>query len=532
LEASSASFGGQQSLLKAGGEFCLKHRLTANLTNIFVNAANGVIFKNNPSDGIDTQGLYFPRDALVSKLLKLVLNAQFVVLSAPPAYGKTSLLQLLKMKAYENNWDCVYISFAGGNPNELLRTETGIDVEGQKIEFELFPGQPILILLDDTQIVFNQVGFWRILVKAMPAKIGSNFSRYRFVFAATTDLSIQGSPVEFKVMPRLSRPELLLSAEEQSDLYDMCVRELPDVYRTWKALKMAVCKDSGGHVGVITRGVRCLADADKSHFDSKEEKALQYLYSKLYLELLCRCFSVSPDLNLPPPVSKFLSQIFVQAPMVMGVPSLDRDTKIVVELLVKGGVMIYEGSLVKFATPAAKRFFYDRLFPSRSSFNPETIEDLALGAIATMSSNVLRTSLGLQQFPKETTWQHLFMQGMQENLTSHVTVCPEFSGSFLGTPKIDGEVDFYVNGNLKWGLELLVLGHGIKEHLNRFAPGGAYAPINASDFLVIDFRKGPKTTISKFQNRLSLFFSQDFRKVDYVLCKNNTIREGEVALKE
>ena len=52
-----------------------------------------------------------------------------------------------------------------------------------------------------------------------------------------------------------------------------------------------------------------------------------------------------------------------------------------------------------------------------------------------------------------------------------------------------GELDFYVNWQLKWAVELLKEGKEIGEHLNRFRTG-KYREVETAEYLVVDFR-GP-----------------------------------------
>jgi hypothetical protein len=56
------------------------------------------------------------------------------------------------------------------------------------------------------------------------------------------------------------------------------------------------------------------------------------------------------------------------------------------------------------------------------------------------------------------------------------------------------ELDFYINGDLQWCLELLRLGEKIGEHLARFdsqAVGEEYHDVVWKEYLVLDCR-GPK----------------------------------------
>jgi hypothetical protein len=131
-----------------------------------------------------------------------------------------------------------------------------------------------------------------------------------------------------------------------------------------------------------------------------------------------------------------------------------------------------------------------------------------------MSSNVLKNSTLPGDFPKEAVFQHLFMEGLALHTPPSCSICPELSKIFpsetnLNMQQIEGEIDFYLNGDIRWGIELLVNGGGVGEHLSRFAPNGKYAPLAVNDYAIVDFRKnarGQPTQISKHPNRVSVFF--------------------------
>jgi len=59
--------------------------------------------------------------------------------------------------------------------------------------------------------------------------------------------------------------------------------------------------------------------------------------------------------------------------------------------------------------------------------------------------------------------------------------------------KIDGKVDFYLNGTRKWAVEFLIRGELSKkdnaiEHVSRFQTGGKYHALQPNQYLVVDFR--------------------------------------------
>ena len=115
-----------------------------------------------------------------------------------------------------------------------------------------------------------------------------------------------------------------------------------------------------------------------------------------------------------------------------------------------------------------------------------------------MSAELLRRSVAQStDFPNEATFQHLFMQGLTKNTKRTTQVLPELSkvlpvlegtSSVAAYTKIPGRIDFFLNGDLRWGIELLIKGDRRKAHRDRFSPGGTYASLSCKAFIVVDLR--------------------------------------------
>ena len=74
---------------------------------------------------------------------------------------------------------------------------------------------------------------------------------------------------------------------------------------------------------------------------------------------------------------------------------------------------------------------------------------------------------------------------------------------------IDREIDFYLNGSLRWGIELLVNGDGIGEHMAQFAANGKYAALAVKDYAIVDLRcnlDGIVTNVIRKPERITVFF--------------------------
>jgi hypothetical protein len=137
-------------------------------------------------------------------------------------------------------------------------------------------------------------------------------------------------------------------------------------------------------------------------------------------------------------------------------------------------------------------------------------------AIQAMSStNLMKSVISEHYFPKEAVFQHEFYAALSSILPPSCFICPELSNVFPedmdknNNESIAGEVDFYINGKLRWGIELLILGDAISEHVSRFAPDGKYALLRVLDYIVIDFRRtstGDPSNVVLMEKRLSVFF--------------------------
>jgi hypothetical protein len=128
------------------------------------------------------------------------------------------------------------------------------------------------------------------------------------------------------------------------------------------------------------------------------------------------------------------------------------------------------------------------MYPYRATANPDNVVDLVVNSIVQISANSLKNFIGSSSFPKESILQHLMMAGITANLTSKTTVYSENSHIIGTNDKIIGALDFFISGNLRWGVELMVQGRKLKEHRERFIGEGKYVALACSQYIVVDFR--------------------------------------------
>ena len=176
---------------------------------------------------------------------------------------------------------------------------------------------------------------------------------------------------------------------------------------------------------------------------------------------------------------------------------------------------------LSFASPLAERYFSMHFYPDRGSENPSYIEELTVAAIQSMSAASLRDAVAdSADFPNEATFQHLFMRGLTKNTRPTTQVLPELSKVLPVLPggvttKTDGRIDFFVNGDLRWGIELLIKGNRCKAHRERFAAGGKYVDLNCNAFIVVDLRPGPGALSQKMagdsKDVMTVYFAENFQ---------------------
>jgi hypothetical protein len=97
-------------------------------------------------------------------------------------------------------------------------------------------------------------------------------------------------------------------------------------------------------------------------------------------------------------------------------------------------------------------------------------------------------SAGVDGFPKEGMLQHQFWRGACLCLPPQYRIAAEVSQLVQQGRSTRGEVDFWINSDLEWAVELLRQGSGKGEHIARFKANGVYRDLEPKHWRVVDFR--------------------------------------------
>jgi len=469
---------------------------------------------NIKNDGIDIDTEHLERLELVEKLTNLVSSNSIVLLTSPAGSGKSSLFKLYKAATKKK---VIGIScFKDKTLFEVLKAK-GIDFETEHTKEELL-GKHVVIFLDDAQAKYHEIRFWEELVKAAGLWLPKNI---KFIVSATHSLNGgRESPVEFESLPRLSRQDFLLSEEEAYQFLDFSDIGLPQKMSIFPNLKSVLVNESGGLIAALRLSVDSLKESFMKDSHPTETALLQHSFSNAFVQRMARCFGSRHSKPVGDDFKHFLKKCFAEDRTHLNGLTNQQDEDSY-SFLKKAGILLeFPDSTFGFSSLLAKRYYFKWIFPNRSPTPPLSLSELIRNVIGNISASILKKSTTQGDFPKEAVFQHLFMEGLAAFTPPDCCICPELSKIFPSgiinsnsQQTIPGEIDFYLNGDLRWGIELLVNGDGIGEHISRFTvPDGKYVALAVSDYAVVDFRRnstGQPTNISKHSNRITVFFKKD-----------------------
>ncbi|KAJ3017691.1 UNVERIFIED_CONTAM: hypothetical protein HDU68_011515 [Siphonaria sp. JEL0065] len=440
-------------------------------------------------NGINLNSPHLNRKDLLTSIVGYLSTHRFVILSSPAGSGKTSLLQLLRRLAINSNIKCVYNrTTAGSFCAEVLR-KASIDMNAKSCGYSA--DDVTYILIDDAQNSFDDNAGWESFLKEPAGPDCWLPSSVKFIIASTH--SLKGgflSPAGFTSLPTLSRKDFLVNNAEALGFLQSEIGLRHDMQ--FDSLRQTIIHQCGGLVGALRLSVDSLTSSFPKSSPTENESLLFYL-SAIVVAKMERLFGSDHAFPINEEFKTFLATCFTSG-FTRSPVGLRTDDEQIILRLQKAGILVEDAGLIGFSSVMAQRYFIQWLFPHRSSTQPESLSALLKSSIQNMSRSLLVQSV-VDGFPKEATFQHLLMEGLAKFTPPECSICPELLKVFPDGNQtgglVSGDIDFYLNGPLRWGIELLVLGHGIGEHIDRFGPGGKYFKLAVNDYAVVDFRVSP-----------------------------------------
>jgi len=148
----------------------------------------------------------------------------------------------------------------------------------------------------------------------------------------------------------------------------------------------------------------------------------------------------------------------------------------------------------------------------------KNFDEFVLRTIERMRPSVLYNSFGRGADDRllERTWQMEWYRTARSVLPKGTTISPDV-GHVFGS---EGFLDFYVDGALGWGIELVREGSELKKHAERFKPDGKYSDIPMNEWAIIDFRHHTKHVRNLEPYFWHVFYSDDYTQVTIRRCNH------------
>ena len=453
-------------------------------------------------DGIAPSHFVLERTDLVDSTLGLFGGGgPAIIIGSPPATGKSSLLSLLEWRL-QGNHKVVAATCLGKTAAkleaELARSGVMVGDKARLRDFVTRNGpNPVYVLIDDAQDLrdedVNEV-FWALLLKVRVPNL-------RYIIASTYDLDAHNmwSPASFVDQPHVRFEKMLITREESHRL--LAHAHPRRAWGDWNTVHKYLHDAGKPHdadgtrVGVFQGGILALRDAATrkcAHYarlptgderELTENEAMMQLHSAGFVQRLNRSFKVLRDTREEQAVLRLLRPEKVSHEPVE--ESDQDDHKRIVAILRRVGILVKGGN--GFACPAAETFYYNHLFPGRPATRPAALLKLVEKVVSFISASRLDDGCeDGQRQPKEATYQHLFSEALARSLPVSNTFLAEKSVPREG--HAPGSVDFFINGDVKWALELVRGRSDVAGHVGRFDEvHGKYAQLGVTldEWLVV-----------------------------------------------
>jgi hypothetical protein len=492
----------------------------------------------NTSEGLS---LFDPvrtdRKEMCSKLLELLKKDRVVLLRAPPETGKTSLATLLPPLF---TGVVKYVSFLG--IHSIGFDECWRQYMGECFLDTLDTQEETLLILDEVQMIYSlgeQHRFWWS-IKELQQQSHHGTVRILLLAAYGNGPSVlreagANTPIGFNHAQDYSL--LQLSKEEFAEIIsthngkEKKKGNAVYIHSATSDLLESMC---GGHVGLVRQSLNLIQnhfhEAAKHNPPKDEDMCLFLLSGSYFTGLATNSRAVPTGMNLSDRERNLICQLLL-APKdrILWNSATFGEKNDPATSLIHMGVLTVVDVELTFASPLIHHIMAKRLYVSEGSFQSLFIsasnERKLLNILALIDPQIMRRSwsIGEDMTVLERQWQMEFYRAASLILPD-ASLSPDV-GRLLGSK---GFLDFYIDSDYKWGIELLRNGSRLKEHLARFQPGGIYAELKnqLKDYHVIDFcKEGSAKAVPTGMHHWIVYYNESFTSARVV--KSNT-PEGEV----
>jgi len=455
------------------------------------------------------------REQTCRKIYDIITQEGIVLLRSPPFTGKTSIVSLLHHYISGIGVKTYWISCLSFQEDldELFRRK--INMSFKEI---VQTKEKTILLIDEAQILYflgQNHEFWRIIKELQQSS--NQYLNILFVASygeapMSVGGTVYGTPVVFKSYLDIST--MYFSEGEANEM-------IQSFHKTDEGSLVSISPEvakviyscTSGHPGLFRTCLNSLAEKFTPIRQSKKEVSdgdkISYLMSHEFKHRVSLTRAVNPPLSFESPEREFIDKLLRNDTMLMPEKPQDENTCL---YLIRAGIFARNNDRLSFPAPLLRMIYMQRLHSSTvPTEGSEHLEPFIIESIRRMDHRTLRNSLGVGTDDKilERGWGMEFYRTSTSILTASHSISPEVGRTFHS----QGLMDFYIDGSLKWAIELLREGDRAKEHQDRFKPGGMYYIMrdNINEIVLLDFRSKP---IKKMRNHFwYIIYNLDYSRV-------------------
>lgn len=457
----------------------------------------------SPEEGYDHKLFVMEnKEARLRTILDSIIEKRATLLRAPPGSGKTTFGEVVGE----------YAATQGMKIVDIFGTETFDSFEkiwdsvtgGDDWNLVTQINEPTLVIIDEAQTLYDMAKFHSLWI--MVKKLLTKNSPVCFLFLATygAEAVLQVSPISFDY--EFGLRSLRLRPSE--------AKSLAQKYADWHG-GMTLTEDiveglynlSGGYAGIFRYALYVLR---KDRFITSSQPG--YLLSHSFRRQL---FHSRPFLwvtDLPLQSNSELRGLTRQAilecnkelRLSLGLGDLRFQT------FVRNGILVQED---KFSLQFSSPIIFDVML--RALMTTGIYPEPTVASFEAVLTEILRRIDGrrisqnaeLRPDPLEDAWQKQFYVAATSTINIRDGIVVTEAGYRFG--HADAFMDFYLDGNLQWGVELTREGSRLEEHVSRFTTG-RYASFGLKNWVVIDFRRTTPNLTTLCDNVWYVVYADDF----------------------
>ncbi|PKK56868.1 hypothetical protein RhiirC2_871514 [Rhizophagus irregularis] len=449
-------------------------------------------------------------------------NNRIGLLRSPPSSGKSTIGEY-----FRDYYNGIYISLSGiyDERKPTIKREEFDTFWKNKLDctWEEISNctEKTYLFVDEVQFIYgNRAQYFWEKVKDLQSNDGCNKNLW-ILFLGTYHPTLADNPTPIQITNTLGLNELLLTRNEFNLLVANIVQKYNDrsYFNIPNDVRDTIFNITNGHPGLCRFIMNWLHDhfreGTKSTSTAEILRSLASSSLRSSIVSTSRAFYWADGWSPNEKEADFIrTLLFICRDNEFYPVDLDSNSG-VAKKFIKSGIIATDSTngRMKFSAPITRIVLSHRLFTSSLANSPTTnFEDFLTRTIERFCPTKLANSLGKGKGNDSNLFERTWLMEWYRSATTVVPIGATISADVGPVFNSKGFLDFYVNGNYSWGIELLREGDKLQEHANRFLTNGIYSDIPLNQWAVLDFRCHSKEVRDPKHNFWYVCYSDDYRR--------------------